>query len=126
MGFELRQGFDYISIFDADAAREKRKLFDRVFSGETVEVDDHLTLNGVDKYYLVTTAPLKDLNGDISSIAIFARDVTELTKARLEAERLLRETQQQAEELRAQEAELRQNVNELHAQQEEMRKQLAF
>ena len=126
MGFEIRQGFDYISIFDADAAREKRKLFDRVFSGETVEVDDHLTLNGVDKYYLVTTAPLKDLNGDISSIAIFARDVTELTKVRLEAERLLRETQQQAEELRAQEAELRQNVNELHAQQEEMRKQLAF
>lgn len=112
-GIPIEVGFNVLDIFSEDVRREKKKVYDRVFEGEVYESTDHLTTGGLDNYYQTKHAPIYDRNGNINSIAIIAKDVTEVTKAHNLA-------QQQNEELKAQEEELRQNMEELAATQEEM------
>lgn len=118
MGIPIAVGFNVLDIFGDEAAiAEKKKLYDRVFKGEVVEVTEHLTTGGLDHYYQTKHAPIYDSHGKINTIAIIAKDVTEVTKARNVA-------QQQNEELKAQEEELRQNMEELSSTQEEMNRVL--
>lgn len=124
MGIDVQEGFSVLSLFSGDEAKAKAKAYERAFSGETIESVDHLVVNGHDKYYSVKTAPLFNAEGGVDMIAIFASDVTELTTSKMQTEALLRQSQQQTEELRAQEEELRQNMDQIHEQQQGMRKQL--
>lgn len=119
-GIHITRGFDIMSIFSPEEVQKKRKLYERVFAGEVVEILDHLNTGGFDNYFAVKHAPLADAHGAIHSIAIFATDVTNLTKAKARAEQLAIEAQQQTEEVKAQEEELRQNMEELQATQEAM------
>src|SRR5690606_25122713 len=90
----------------------------RSFAGETCTLKEHYILEDIEKYIVFTIHPIKNEADEVFALAIFAKDVTEITKAHKETEALLLETQQQGEELRALEEELRQNMEELHAQQE--------
>lgn len=113
-----------MQLFTEKERAEKAKIYERAFNGEVIENVDHLTTHGLDLYFQVKHAPVRDTHGNINTIVIFAKDVTELTKATEKTNSLLNLSQQQAEELRAQEEELRQNMEEIHAQQEDMQQQL--
>ncbi|MGC3943718.1 MAG: PAS domain-containing protein [Chryseolinea sp.] len=120
-GFNVEKGFDLMALFpSAEEQQKKRELFARVFAGETIELIDHSELNGVEMYYKVKHAPLHDVSGNISMIALYASDVTDLYKAKYEAEEKAKQAMQQMEELRAQEEEIRQNLEELQAIQEDL------
>lgn len=124
MGIIITKGFEVLSLFNEKDQSDKIKIYEHVFAGETYESLDHLTADGLDNYYSVKHAPLYDKNGKIESIAIFAKDITEITKAKQRAEELLRQSQQQSEELKAQEEELRQNMEELSSTQDEINRQV--
>ncbi|MDJ1479563.1 PAS domain S-box protein [Cytophagaceae bacterium YF14B1] len=119
-GFTVEKGFNILQMFSPEEQIEKKKIYDRVFAGEVVESIDHLTNSGQDNYYSVKHAPLFDENKEVTSIAIYASDITALYKAKQDAENLAREAQDQTDALKAQEEELRQNMEEMAATQEEM------
>jgi len=98
------------------------ELYKRVFEGETFGITYDIELSGINYHFLSDYAPIKSATGDIETIAIFAKDITPIVKAQQESARLLQETQQQAEELKAQEEELRQNMEELSATQDGMQR----
>lgn len=75
------KGFDILSIFDEAERVKKVKLYKKVFAGETIELADHLTMNGFDNYYAVTHTPLRNSLSDVIAISIFAREITALVKA---------------------------------------------
>lgn len=114
MGLPIEVGFNVLEIFkDPEVIEGKKKIYNRVFNGESIEQPEKVTVGGQDLYFVTKHAPIFDRSGNINTIAIIAKDVTEITKARNAA-------QQQNEELKAQEEELRQNMEELAATQEEM------
>ena len=95
-------------------------LYTRVFNGETFEITYEITVEGIRYHYLSVYAPIKSASGEIVEAAIYARDVTSIVDAQQQSARLLKEAQQQSEQLKAQEEELRQNMEELSATQEEV------
>ena len=119
-GIAIGKGFDMLSLYTSEEKTERRTLYNRVLRGETIEQTEHVTVMGMDNYFMVRQAPLYDKNNEIVAMAVFARDVTELMRGRHRAEELLKEAQSNSEALKAQEEELRQNMEELSATQEEM------
>lgn len=114
MGLPIEVGYNVLEIFkDPAVVEEKKKVYERVFQGEVIEQSEQIKVGSEDLYFVTKHAPIYDRNGNINTIAIIAKDVTEISKARNAA-------QQQNEELKAQEEELRQNMEELSATQEEM------
>jgi GAF domain-containing protein len=114
------KGFDILDIFKKEDHKGKIELYERVFAGESIEILDSLITDASTNYFLVRHSPLKNANGVIESIAIFAKDVTELILSKEKSDVLAQESQQRNEELKAQEEELRQNMEELQATQESM------
>jgi PAS domain S-box-containing protein len=115
-GMEIEKGFDLTRIFSSQEEKEQyRAIYRRVFEGESFQKTDHIRSNGGEMYYLSSYSPIRNDAGDIIAAAVFAKDVTQLTKAKNDA-------QHQSEELKAQEEELRQNMEELSATQEEMQR----
>jgi PAS domain S-box-containing protein len=86
LGIEIKQGFDVLSLFEKEKRAEKQAIYDRIFAGETYEATDHLVLDGEDHYFLVKHAPLFEMDGSIKTIAIFAKDITEMTNVRNKAD----------------------------------------
>ena len=121
-GIAIGKGFDMLSLYTSEEKTERRTLYNRVLRGETIEQTEHVTVMGMDNYFMVRQAPLYDKNNEIVAMAVFARDVTELMRGRHRAEELLKEAQSNSEALKAQEEELRQNMEELSATQEEMQR----
>ncbi len=121
-GIGIGKGFDILSLYTPEEKSERRTLYNRVLLGETIEQTEHVTVMGMDNYFMVRQAPLYNKENEIVAMAIFARDVTELMKGRHRAEEMMKEAQTNAEALKAQEEELRQNMEELSATQEEMQR----
>ncbi|MEQ9437793.1 MAG: PAS domain S-box protein [Cyclobacteriaceae bacterium] len=118
MGMQLEKGGDIFQVYaEAERARHK-ELYDRVFGGEAFEITEHIA--EADAHYMSSYNPLKNEQGEVYACVVFAKDITELIKSKEHAEGLLHESHQQAEELKAQEEELRQNMEELSATQEDM------
>lgn len=95
-------------------------LFNRVFAGEVVQLTDHIINEVRDIYVSSTYSPIRNKAGEIEGVAVFIKDITDITLAKLEAEKLLEASRQQTEEMLAQQEELRQNMEELSATQEEL------
>ncbi len=70
-------------------------------------------------------APLYNENKQVFAVASFSKDISEMMKAKKLADSLLFSSQQQAEELKAQEEEMRQNMEELAATQDELENRAA-
>ncbi len=118
MGIPIAVGFCILDIFQKEEfIAEKKAIYKKVFEGEVIEISESLKVGDLDHHFQTRHAPIYDSHGKINNIAIIAKDVTEITQARLAA-------QQQNEELKAQEEELRQNMEELSATQEEMHRVL--
>jgi PAS domain S-box-containing protein len=123
-GVTIAKGSDILSFFGEKERIKKVKLYELVFAGETHESIDHLSENDMDNYYSVKFAPLYNKSGNIENIAIFAKDITDIIKAKQKAEDLLVQSQQQSEELKAQDEKLRQNMEELSSFQDEINRQM--
>src|SRR5690606_35352539 len=54
--------------------------------GEAFEVSEHYTFGDINAYYVISYVPLKNPQGDIDAIAVFVKDVTEITIAKSKAE----------------------------------------
>ncbi len=126
MGISIVKGMDILAIysFDPSKVEAQRSYYSRVLGGETFEISETFTINGVDQHYSSVYTPLARKTGEVFAAAIYARDMTLLTNALNESKRLAAEAQQQAEEVKAQEEELRQNMEELSATQDEMQRVL--
>ena len=92
----------------------------RALNGETFQFQWEGERDGQKDHYLAIYAPVRSKTGEIEEAVVFAKNVGQLVEAQQESARLLKEAQQQAEELKAQEEELRQNLEELSATQETM------
>jgi PAS domain S-box-containing protein len=123
MGVEPRKGMDILSVFQYGEQRDKqRRYYTRALEGETFDITESFDLGGMQSYFISNYSPLRRENGEVFAAACFAKDVTEMMRARHEAEQLAHQAQQANEEMKAQEEELRQNMEELSATQEEMQR----
>jgi PAS domain S-box-containing protein len=66
--------------------------------------------------------PILDGKGKVTGVCLFIRDITSRVKVEQEKEQLYLTTQENSEELQAQQEELRQNLEELMSTQEELEK----
>ncbi|GAA5027909.1 hypothetical protein GCM10011506_15700 [Marivirga lumbricoides] len=119
-GLQVGKGFNILRLFEEEQKEIYKGYYDRALSGEKFEVSESYKYNGKEQFFIVNYSPLRNENGEINGCVVFGKDITESTEAKMETERLLKESQQQSEELRAQEEELKQNMEELSATQEEM------
>ncbi|MBL3654858.1 PAS domain-containing protein [Fulvivirga sediminis] len=119
---ELKAGMSIFDLIDEKDRDSHKAYYDRTFAGEKFEVTDSFILNGKEYFFHTTYNPIKDMDGNVTAVAVFGKDTTEKEVTRKETENLLEETQQQTEEMKAQEEELRQNMEELSATQDEMQR----
>lgn len=123
MGVEPRKGMDILSVFQYGEQRDKQRgYYTRALEGETFDITESFDLGGAQSYFISNYSPLRRENGEVFAAVCFAKDITEMMRARHDAERLAHQAQQANEEMKAQEEELRQNMEELSATQEEMQR----
>jgi PAS domain S-box-containing protein len=104
----VEKGMDMLHLSDSKANSELAKaMYDRVFRGETFEVSTSFDVGGHDIHFQMTYAPLTDEHGYVTGCVCFTKDVTEIVNSQKNIEKLLEETQEQAEVMRAQEEEMR-------------------
>lgn len=80
----IKQGFDILSIFPPEIHQEKKALYNKVFTGETINIIDQLENNGIKNFYQVQHSPIRDQNNSIMAISVFAKDITELKSLQLQ------------------------------------------
>ena len=119
LGFKVDKGI-HMSTYYTDTAEWETyvKLFKRCFGGEQFTTSGSKEIGGNMHYFLFVYSPIYDRSNNVISVAIFAKDVTEEELTKQQNAELLKETQEVADELKAQEEELRQNMEELSAIQE--------
>ncbi len=121
LGIVVEKGFAFMQLFPDATQKEKQiKLYERAFAGENFEQIEEYAGQGESSYYLGNYAPLYDANKQIFAVACFTKDITEMMRAKKQADTLLIDSQEKAEILQAQEEEMRQNLEEISATQEEL------
>ena len=119
-GVRFEKGLDTMSWYPDDQKDQQRRHYERAFDGESFEITTPSVQNGTTYHFLSVHAPLRNEQGQIYEVAVFAKDVTAMINAQQKAELLRQEAQTQTDALKAQEEELRQNMEELSATQDEM------
>ncbi|UII27924.1 PAS domain-containing protein [Fulvivirga maritima] len=103
-------------------AEHLRAQWDRALKGEYFKEIESNTVGGKEAISDASYNPLKNESGEVIGLSVFFKDVTEQELAKRNVEKLLAETQEQAEMMKAQEEEMLQNMEELSATQEEMQR----
>ncbi|MBL3656004.1 PAS domain-containing protein [Fulvivirga sediminis] len=116
----IGKGVLIASSFNEKEREAHFSLMRQSLEGEVVEAKMVKTLKGEDVHFSVIYSPIKNQMGEIVATSVFAKDITEMENNRIRQQELLKETQEQAETMKAQEEELRQNLEELSATQENM------
>jgi PAS domain S-box-containing protein len=100
-----------------------KELWTTIKAGKTFQgTYPNLTKDGSTYWVEATIAPVFDEKGNIIKYIGVRYDITERVQQEEKTKQLLLQTQQNAEEIRAQEEELRQNMEELAATQEEVQR----
>lgn len=123
-GFHVEKGFEMLTVLHGAERERQRTNYHRVLQGEHFEVTEKYDVNGATIHIVSSYSPLRNEKNEVYAIVWYSKDITDLVKAREEAEKIASEAQQATEELKAQEEELRQNMEELSATQEEMQRVL--
>lgn len=123
-GVEVKSGLDIFTLISAEQRELFKSYYDRALGGEAFEVTETYSYGSKEQNVVLTYSPLRNEKGEIIGAVEFTKDVTDLVQATNEAEKLLKASQENAEELRAQEEELRQNLEEMNAIQEELGSQV--
>jgi PAS domain-containing protein len=105
-GSKLEVNADLLKLASS-SGREIKPIYDRALAGETVQLETEYS----GMHFSIQHVPMRNDRGEVFAVAIFAKDVTSIKKAKLEVDRLLAESQ-------AQEEELRQTMEELQATSE--------
>jgi PAS domain-containing protein len=105
VGIRLETGANLLTLLSSYEGL--KQIYDRALAGEMVETEEE----SAGKNYIVHYVPIRSVNGAVTAVAVFIKDVTVVMQAKQEADRLLVESQ-------AQEEELRQTMEELHATME--------
>jgi PAS domain S-box-containing protein len=90
-GLKLEKGMSTIDWYPEEERVAQKKIYERAFKGESFEITASSDQNGVEFHHLSVFAPLKDEAGEVYEVAVFAKDVTTITRTQKEAERLARE-----------------------------------
>ncbi len=93
-GIKLQEKSNFLLLSNGDD-HDWKKIYDRVLAGETI----HKELTIRDKHYIAQYIPMRDDKDHVFAVAVFAKDVTEITKAKLEVDRLLNESRLKEVEL---------------------------
>jgi PAS domain S-box-containing protein len=120
----VERGMDIVRLYPEEGKAKAKATFGRSLAGESFETTESYSIDGNELYILASYSPLKNTSGEIVGALLISKNVTPTIAAQKKAERLVVETQQQAEEMKAQEEELRQNMEELSATQEEIQRVL--
>lgn len=96
-GVNPSAGFDMLSLFRHDEGELKKQIdsYQRVFAGEAFERQDKFTFNGANTYHTVTFSPIRNEKGKVVGAAVFSKDITETTKAKLSVDAMLEESKNQ-------------------------------
>ncbi|MBO9702537.1 MAG: PAS domain-containing protein [Sporocytophaga sp.] len=82
-GITELKGFNLMNLFqDEKAKQEQIEVYQRAFKGENFEIITEYPQDNKISYYASNYAPLRDETGQITAVACFSKDVTELMAAR--------------------------------------------
>lgn len=121
-GMKLEKGSNTLDWFQGAEREQQANRYNRAFAGETFDFLTHSDMQGKTVSHLSVYTPVRNAAGEIIEVAMFSKDMTEIVQAQQAAEKAARDAQNHAEELKAQEEELRQNMEELAATQDEMQR----
>jgi methyl-accepting chemotaxis protein len=90
LGLMAAPGFSMLQFYTTDVEIAKAKAqYDRAFAGENFEDSVEYEMGGNLVHLVMNYAPLRNVKGEIYAVALFTKNVTELTEAKRRAEKLL-------------------------------------
>lgn len=82
-GITELKGFDLMNLFqDEKAKQDQIDVYQRAFKGENFEIITEYPQDNKISYYASNYAPLRNEKGEITAVACFSKDVTELMAAK--------------------------------------------
>lgn len=124
LNLKITKGFDIFSLFTEEQKPRFKRYYDRALAGEHFEVTEHYKFEDRDQHFVITYSPLRSEQGEVIGAVLFGKDISEMILAKLKAEQMAKEANENAEVLKAKEEELRQNLEEMNTLQEEMSSQV--
>ena len=118
LGLNLEKGSSAYIQSDPEYIKETTEMFKAIMAGNGVEIVKQIG----SLIFNFNYSPMMDIHGQVIGICCFATDVTQKEMIQEQTRKLLADTQHQAEELKAQQEEMRQNMEELNATQEELQR----
>ncbi len=103
---EVVKGMDMISVLQTDEHKIQIDIYARVFAGESFELNQAFTYQGVDTHVILSYSPLRNDKQEICGAAIFAKNVTALINAQRELGQRIHESQNKNQALEARGREL--------------------
>jgi PAS domain S-box-containing protein len=94
-GIKLKEKSNFL-LLNNSRDGDWKKVYDRVLAGEII----HKELTIKDKHFIVQYVPMRDDKDNVFAVAVFSKDVTEITNAKIEVDRLLNESRMKEVELR--------------------------
>jgi PAS domain S-box-containing protein len=111
-GFEIDKGFDLNNLFASDEDKKKyASYYERVFKGESFKVTEEYTFGEINSSFSILYSPIKDAEGTIIAAAVFVNDITALSSAKKEVEKLLTETNNAYKDMSEKERYLNELIN---------------
>ncbi len=121
-GLNVGKGFDIFNLFTPEQRATYKAYYDRALQGERFEATERYVFGDREQFFVIAYSPLRDEDGLIIGAVVFGKDVTDIMLSKKKSEELLEATQEQAEEMKAQEEVLRQSMEELATIQEELQR----
>jgi PAS domain S-box-containing protein len=86
-GLNVDKGTDIMVLMNTEEEKAMNiGYYKRAFAGESFETTQHVVVQGHPMYMTISYNPIRNEKGEITSIAIFTKDVTQVTMARQDAE----------------------------------------
>lgn len=98
---EVVKGMDMISVLQPDEQKIQIDIYARVFAGESFELNQSFTYQGVDTHVILSYSPLRNDKQEICGAAIYAKNVTALVNSLKQSGQPMHEHQIQEQELKA-------------------------
>jgi len=91
----LEKGSNTLDWYTGDERLKQKDLYDRAFSGQTFELTTQADNQGSIIYFINTYAPLRTAQGEVFSVGVFGKNITEMVTARNQTELLLQQSKNQ-------------------------------
>jgi PAS domain S-box-containing protein len=122
VNIDIDTGSDIRLMFSSFPESAWKPHFERAFMGERFVLENSPSFLKENCILEIAYNPILDNKSKITGVCLFIRDITQRVLVEQEKEKLYLTTQENAEELQAQQEELRQNLEELMSTQEELEK----